>query len=759
MISRSPHSHERPKNTDEHIIMRYMQRQKKIFGLDFNDLINFVFVLFERFPDVRRMWQDRLEYIQVDEFQDTSSRELKLINILSERKGNLFVVGDPDQNIYEWRGAKVEILVDFDRTHPGTQTIVMDRNYRSTARILKAANTLISHNRKRIKKDLYTTDGEGDEVIHMHAASEAEECGYIAASIKELRQNGYCYNDIAVLYRSGFLSRAVEQALMSEGIPYEIIGSTQFFRRMEIADALAYLKLVSSDDDDALVRIINTPRRRFGKVKLALLKRLAEESGMSLYQTLKRNLDIPDFKRSEAESLVETIDRIRTSGTATVSELLDSVLSDTGYEKYIRETGSMERLENLGELKKITLEFERSWGEELPLAEFLRQTALMNDYDSEDKIDRVKLMTIHAAKGLEFPVCFVAGMTDGIMPSSRTIEERGQDGLEEERRLCFVALTRAMRRLYLTDSEGTGQNGNRSGYRKLPSRFLFEIGEENYRRIGEIPKDLLDEARALPDTMPEKPARRPVGDRVTHAVFGPGVIESISEERGAYNIRFEKTGTVKPISVDYDFDAWGAAFANMLAQKRERAQTEREQRRAGQPEPAPEEPKLTIPEAKKPGTENRTESVDTDNLWNRDDVPHEGWECTGISDLGAPVGLCKMCGRQVIRYVHHMRHPQYPYMIGAGCVCAGRMEGDEARAAKREADFKSRESRRQTFIARPRKRSKNGNTYIKYKDEIFTILPDKYKKGFFKVAYKGSFTVSCPTVEEALSAAFDMVDK
>lgn len=791
LISRSSQALSEPQNPDDRIISRYLQRQKKIFGLDFNDLVNFVFVLFERFPEVRLMWQERLEYIQVDEFQDSSTRELKLINILSEIKGNLFVVGDPDQNIYEWRGAKVEILVDFDRSHPGTQTVVMDRNYRSTSRILKAANTLIAHNQNRIKKELYTHDGEGDEVIHLHAGSEAEECRFIAMRINELKQSGNNYRDIAVLYRSGFLSRSVEQALMTADIPYEIVGSTQFFRRMEIIDALAYLKLIASDDDIALTRIINTPRRQFGKSKFALLKKLASESHLPLYETLKLHRLIPEFARSKAGELVDTIELIRAvSASLPVSEILDHVLVDTGYERYIREAGSMERLENLGELKKITLESERSWGEELPLVEFLRQITLMSDYDTGDKIDRVKLMTIHAAKGLEFPICFVTGMTDGIIPSSRTIEERGQAGLEEERRLCFVALTRAMRQLYLTDSEGTVQNSNSSGYRKLPSRFLFEIGEENYRRIGEISKDLIDEARTRPSVLPSKMKRLPVGERVSHSIFGPGIIESIDEARGIYNIRFDKTGMLKPIATDYDFGAWGS-IADTLAVKRERSQREREQRRTAKVTPEPEvppslpvlpeqeEPKLTAPEIKRPrpkpgGSEPKepvesslsapdtppsVKSSDTDNLWKRDDVPHSGWECTGITDLGAPNGICKMCGKQIIRYVHHMRHMSYPHIIGAGCVCAGRMEGDEERAVKREADLKNREARRQSFIAHPRKRSKNGNEYIKYKDEIFTVLPDKYKKDFFKIAYKGNFTDPYPTVGEALSAAFELVDK
>lgn len=833
LVSRSPRAETEGRDADARIIERYLQRQKKIFGLDFNDLVNFVFVLFERFPDVKKLWQQRLEYIQVDEFQDSSTRELRLINILSEIKGNLFVVGDPDQNIYEWRGAKVEILVDFDRSHPGTRTVVMDQNYRSTVRILKTANSLIAYNKSRIKKDLFTDGPDGEEVIHLHAKSEAEEGAFICKTIAVHKNAGGDYKDVAVLYRSGFLSRAAEQALMNAGIPYEIVGSAQFFRRMEIMDALAYLRLIASDDDRAFARVINTPRRQFGKSRMALLKTLAADAGLPLYETLRVNASMPEFARTGAGAFIEAIEKLRAEAgelsrssvlspeRVPVSELLDHALVDTGYEKYIREVGSMERLENLGELKKIALETERSWGGELTLSEFLRQTALMSDYDTAEKSDRVKLMTIHAAKGLEFPVCIVTGMTDGIFPSSRTVEERGQAGLEEERRLCFVALTRAMKRLFLTESEGTRDDGSRQGSRKLPSRFLFEMGEENYRRIGEIPKDLRDEVRARPSYIEPAPRRLSPGDTVSHAIFGQGKIESFDEKRGIYNIKFDKTGSVKPISADYDFAAW-SSINETLAAKREKTRLESEARRLAEAPPAPPDkteaetetkveekaeaklpapvmtvtpavpekeapPKLDLPDIKsnsspeadlpkdKPSAQtvpvntahvineeknrDREITADADNLWERPDVPHEGWECEGITDLGAPTGICGMCGKQIIRYVHHMRHPAYPRTIGAGCICAGRMEGDAERAARREADFKNRESRRITFISRPRKRSKNGNEYIKYKNEIFTILPDKFKKGFFKTAYKGGFTPPRPTVEEALSDAFELIDK
>lgn len=866
MISRDINASLENLTLDDRIVMRYMQKQKKIFGLDFNDLINFVFVMFERFPDVKNMWQQRLEYIQVDEFQDSSSRELKLINMLSEQKRNLFVVGDPDQNIYEWRGAKVEILVDFDRTHPNTQTIIMDQNYRSTARILNVANTLIDYNKNRIKKNLFNIGNTGNEVIHLHAKNELEECQWITSEINYLKQNGYTYNSIAILYRSGFLSRSIEQNLMNSDIPYEIVGSTSFFKRMEIVDAIAYLRLVMSDDDIAFARIANTPRRQFGKVRMNLLRNIASDANLPLYETLKIHMNINEFSHSGISSLIDVIEAIRLDlEKMSVSELLNRVLNETGYEQYIRESGNMDRFENINELKKITLEHERNWGEKFTLGDFLRQIALMKDIDSEEFSDKVKLMTIHAAKGLEFPVCFVLGMTDGIFPSSRTIEERGQAGLEEERRLCFVAVTRAMKKLYLTDSEGSNITGNGEGsYKKVPSRFLFEIGENNYRRIGEISKELLNDIKNKPSYISNSPKLLSVGDRVEHSIFGSGTIVGIEKPRNIYNIKFDKNNEIKPISTDYDFKAWSDVISVLAAKKSElnsqrdlllkndmktqgneasqenltsqkndflhnditlKNKNSTEQNIISEQEISNEQKtknednerkkeelflseinKITneiskeeiiknevlpkIDEQIKLDFENNNKYIETqnenekpiqnviekkpkkykneediinnsfdeDNLWKHNDIPHSGWSCVGIIDLGEPLATCKMCGKQTIRYIHQMHHDNYMGLIGAGCICAGKMEGNEEAAKKREADYKNRENRRKSFISHQRKKSKNGNEYIKYKDNLFTIIPDKYKKGYYKVVFNGVFTMPYTSVEEALSAAFDLYD-
>ncbi len=827
-------------SSDDNIIRMYMQREKNVFGLDFDDLISFTFAIFENSPEVLEKWTERLHYIQVDEFQDSSNRELRLIKMLSSSHRNLFVVGDPDQNIYEWRGADMKIIVDFDKTFPGTETIMLNRNYRSTPKILKCANTLIANNKNRIPKDLFTTAEPGVDVIHLHSKSEREEGKWIASEIKRLvKQEGVNYRDIAILYRSGFLSRFAEQALSTAGVPYELYGSVRFYERMEIRDTVAYLRLIAYNDNYSFERIINTPKRMFGKMKMTRLKALAEEDNLSYYEALLKYRDLPEFSRSSVGEFIDMMEQLRAEyKTKTIAENLSAVLEKSGYERYIRENGSMERLDNLAEFKRSTAEEERSRGEEYSLEEFLSDlTMRAKDDEDEEKRDKVKLMTIHASKGLEFPVCFVCGMTDGIFPSGRTLEERKEAGLEEERRLCFVALTRAMKRLYLTESEGNAvdSGSSRGSHKKQPSRFLYEIGEENYTRIGKIPKEL-ERSGTSAENENKSASALAVGSRVNHPVFGEGEVVGIDEKRGVYNIRFDKTGAVKPVDMSYDFDKW-KNIAELRRKALENASNDYDRTVSAQPEPIPDEiPPETVPEftetvdtaeeppapekslrpkSKKtdenqitlefipdlPETKNDEpqepqvfpepdlvpdspesqpkkplptkfdlpekfknaewlEQVDEGetNLWKRPDVPHEGWSCVGVIDLGAPVGICRMCGYQIIRYVHIMEHPAYPRKIGAGCVCAGKMEGNPERARRRENEYKNRLSRRETFVSSKLKRSKSGNEYFKYKGEIITLIKDKFRPGFYKTVYKNAFSPSFPTKEAALLDIFDKID-
>ena len=416
-------------------------------------------------------------------------------------------------------------------------------------------------------------------------------------------------------------------------------------------------------------------------------------------------------------------------------------------------------------------------------------------------------MTIHASKGLEFPVCFICGMTEGVFPSGRTVEERKEAGMEEERRLCFVALTRAMKRLYLTESEGNMGESSRGGNKKRPSRFVYEIGEENYKRIGEIPKELKNNSPTA-DAEEKKTNRLDVGSEVDHPVFGHGKVVDVDEKRGVYNIKFDKAADVKPVGMDYDFEKW-RGIAEMKkkaleAAAEKSANVENAPVQPTAPEKAPEKvPALSketekAPESKKstdeqikieftddvPHEDSREpetveisvpekyelpekyrnaewlKSIDLgeENLWKRDDVPHEGWHCVGVIDLGSPTGICRMCGYQIIRYVHIMEHPSFPRKIGAGCICAGKMEGNVEAARERENAFKNRQGRMETFLSTKLKKSKNGNEYFKYKGEIVTIIPDRFKPGYYKSVFRNVFSDPHPTKESALLDVFDKID-
>lgn len=380
-------------------------QQKATYSLDFHDLISFATHLLETDSEVRRKWQSRLNYIMVDEFQDSSSVEMRLIEILSGQYHNLMIVGDPDQNIYEWRGSDVKLLVDFDKGHMDTKTIILNQNYRSTPQILRCANTLIDKNKLRLKKDLYTKNVDGAPVIHYHSRNDFEEMDQVIANIKRLcAEEGLKYSDFAIIYRSGFLSRIAEKKLVEKNIPYVIFGGVQFYQRMEIQDILAYLKLIAFDDDVSFRRIVNTPRRRFGRKKMNLLEELKEkEPGQTLFSLLSGHQDENEFVKSDAAHFIRMVENMRTSyRTKRISDIVNEVAKDSGYERYIRELGDEERLDNLAEFKRIANEFEREFGENISLEEFLQQIALQSGEDGSDSKEAVKLMTIHSSKGLEF---------------------------------------------------------------------------------------------------------------------------------------------------------------------------------------------------------------------------------------------------------------------------------------------------------------------------------------------------------------------
>lgn len=361
-------------------------------------------------------------------------------------------------------------------------------------------------------------------MYHYHLKTEYEEAEKIVECIQNMKkEEPWKFSDFAVLYRSGFLSRIIEKKFTEGGIPYEIYGGVKFYQRMEIQDILAYLRVVAFDDDVSFKRIVNKPRRKFGRAKMQHLQ-LIRKQGDSLYTTLKNNIDDPVFKGSSAKEFIRAIDELRVREEEnTIIENVENICLFSGYEKYIRELGDMERFENLTEFKRIAAEYEKNNGEEVSLKEFINQISLQANENDDGEGDKVKLMTIHAAKGLEFPNVFILGMSEGIFPSAKTIEERKEYGLEEERRLCYVAITRAEKSLTMLDSEGFSQNGTP----KIPSRFLREIGEENYTCVGHISKDIqqaLEISKTQRTENTSKQEMKKIGDKVIHPAFGEGEI-------------------------------------------------------------------------------------------------------------------------------------------------------------------------------------------------------------------------------------------
>ena len=533
---------------DDIIFYGYLYQEKKCFGLDYNDLIKFTLFIFKEREDIRQKWQQRLEYIMIDEFQDIDSLQHELMEALCAWHKNLFVVGDPDQTIYTWRGADGRYLMDFDQKFPGTQTIMMMENYRSTPEILAAANSLIEKNKFRIQKELLPRRSGGPPVVCHFADTQEAEAKWICEEIRRLQAGGVEYADITLLYRAHYVTRAIEQVFLEEKIPYTIYSGVQFFDRMEIKDALSYLRMIAYKDDLSFRRIVNAPKRNMGKRRLAFLEEYAAEHGCTLYQALTETLDDPIFKGTRAGQFVTLVERYASAyEDRPVSEVLAALLNESGYEKMLRTEGSQERLDNVAELKQSVYEYETTCGEEVSLPHYLTHIALFTNADSAESKGKVKLMTVHSAKGLEFSTVFLCGMNEGIFPSRKV---RTLEAMEEERRLAFVAVTRARDRLYL--SRGSGRNFD--GSPQYPSRFILDIDRQLLHFTKEPRAELIKEAREYfgisQKYMPEKESdiAFPVGQRVRHAVFGAGTVTDVDRDKGAHVVQFDSMDTPRKIS-------------------------------------------------------------------------------------------------------------------------------------------------------------------------------------------------------------------
>ena len=534
--------------TSEIIFYGYLYQEKKCFGLDYNDLIKFTLYIFENNEEIKQKWQKRLEYIMIDEFQDIDDLQYRLMCVLCGYHKNLFIVGDPDQTIYTWRGANVKYLLDFHRNFPDVQTIMMMENYRSTPEILRAANSLISKNLLRMKKNLSPTLPSGGSVLCCHGENQEKEALWMAEQIKILKEKGVPYKDITILYRAHYLTRSIEQVFLKEEIPYTIYSGVQFFGRMEIKDALSYLRMIAYRDDLSFLRIANVPKRNLGERRMKFIQEYAGENSCSLYEALCRNLDQDIFKGTKAGEFVQLIESFAANyQDRPVSEILSAVLDLSGYERMLRTEGNQERLDNLAELKQSVYEYETTCGEEAMLEHYLAHVALFSNSDAQPEHDKVKLMTVHTSKGLEFPYVFLCGMNEGIFPSRKT---KTREGMEEERRLAFVAMTRAKKRLYLSEAKGR----NLDGSPRYPSRFILDI-DQNLLEYDRKPEEgLIKEAREYIELSSrclltdEAPSHYPIGQKILHKIFGPGTIVDVDTEKSAYAILFDGMETPRTIS-------------------------------------------------------------------------------------------------------------------------------------------------------------------------------------------------------------------
>ncbi len=505
----------------------YDERLKSLYALDFDDLILFTVRLFKLHKDILKKWSSKFIYIHVDEFQDIDKTQYELIKLLSSTHDNVYVVGDPDQTIYTWRGADVNIIVNFDKDFKNTKTIILNQNYRSTNNILEGANSLIKYNKSRVPKDLFSENGDGDKIVHKTLPDETSEAYYIVSCIQSLLKQGYEYNDIAILYRSNYLSREVEKVFIENRIPYVIYGGIRFYERMEVKDILSYLRLIVTGDDLAFQRVINQPKRGIGQKSIDTIFSLAKDNNISMYEVVKQGLFAKN--QSVLESFVDMVERWKSSlDGKPLEEVLTDVFEQSGYRSMLEKENETERIENVKSLIDDIKDYQETYPGST-LADYLSMISLYTDKANTDGSASVSLMTIHASKGLEFKVVFVVGLSEGIFPSERTMLE--QKGVEEERRLAYVAYTRAKEKLTLTDTSSFSYVVNSA---KTTSRFVNEVDEKyiehldkpvvKQQSVFDVPFTTKISSIEPKKEAPRRPSRYRKSDVVIHKIFGEGVV-------------------------------------------------------------------------------------------------------------------------------------------------------------------------------------------------------------------------------------------
>ncbi len=514
--------------TKAEVFKFYEERLHQLYALDFDDLLLWTVRMFKKYPEILDKWMHRFHYIHVDEFQDVDHVQYELVRLLTGTINNLCVVGDPDQTIYTWRGADVNIIMNFTNDFKGCRTIILNENYRSTKNILDGANSVIKNNRNRVKKDLYTSQKSADKIMHYSAPAEEYEASWVANRIAMLHnKEDIPYRHIAILYRNNYLSRAIEKGLLDQRIPYVIFGGIKFYERQEIKDALSYMRMITTQDDLAFKRIINVPERGIGNKTIEQISDKAKELRTSMYEVCKSERFLSGKNQRTIDDFVTMIEKWRTKAEELeVAKILEMILEDTGYRKMLEDEQETDRIENLKELINDMQSFMHEYPEST-LDEYLQLVTLYGE--KEEKIDDqyVSLMTIHAAKGLEFDYVFVIGMSDGIFPSERSMQE-GAAGVEEERRLAYVAYTRAKKQLYLTECSGFSYVLSKP---RVTSRFIEEIDPENIEHLNKPKKQEVLVSDAQEKTVKVVKVNQQSykkGDKVNHAMFGDGIIVKVN---------------------------------------------------------------------------------------------------------------------------------------------------------------------------------------------------------------------------------------
>ena len=536
----------------------YQQRLVEASAMDFDDLLMLTVELFQAFPDVLAHYQQRFRYVLVDEYQDTNHAQYVLVNLLAQQHQNVCVVGDQDQSVYGFRGADVRNIVAFEQDYPDAKVVMLEQNYRSTETILDAANAVISNNMARKPKRLWTDLGKGESVITFEAEDEHDEAAFIAEEVTDLEKDGRPLSDIAVFYRTNAQSRVLEELFVKFGIPYQVVGGLKYYDRREVKDALAYLRaLVNPDDTVAYRRIVNVPKRSIGDTSVGHVDRFAEAEGLSFWDALARsdeNGRLSNRAQRSIKEFVALIDHLASQAALGPRAALEAILSESGYMDWVRSERTIEamgREENLKELVSAAADFEETgpvsigqadWDEMDGLRKvelFLESISLVTDVDSMEDTSAVTLMTLHNAKGLEFPVVFITGMEDGVFPHMRSLGEPAE--LEEERRLCYVGITRSMEQLYLTRAWSRNLWGG-TNYNP-PSRFLGEIPDELTTKATRAKRrSALERTTTKHPTVSESDIG--VGDRVRHSHWGTGNVTEIvgAGDRAEAYVNFDGQG-------------------------------------------------------------------------------------------------------------------------------------------------------------------------------------------------------------------------